>query len=119
MFFECGYLAAFGHNGNKKWERNITKEYGAFEGNHGVGSSLFQSGNSMGLLIDHAGPSYLLKINKRTGRNIWKIDRPKCVSWTTPTVLKTNSSVKLLISSNRWFSVLILRLGKLYGLGMR
>lgn len=99
-FFECGYLAAFGHNGNKKWERNITKEYGAFEGNHGVGSSLFQSGNSIGLLIDHAGPSYLLKINKRTGRNIWKIDRPKCVSWTTPTVFKTNSSVKLLISSN-------------------
>ena len=54
-FFECGYLATFGHNGNKKWERNITKEYGAFEGNHGVGSSLFQSGNSIGLLIDHPG----------------------------------------------------------------
>jgi hypothetical protein len=99
-FFECGYLVAFGHNGKKRWERNIPKEYGPFEGNHGVGSSLFQSGNALGLLIDHAGPSYLLKLNKKTGKNIWKMDRPKRVSWTTPTVLKTDITEKLLLSSN-------------------
>ena len=37
-FFESGDLVALDHQGTKLWQRNLTKEYGAFKGNHGVGS---------------------------------------------------------------------------------
>jgi N-acetylneuraminic acid mutarotase len=100
LFFESGLLLALDHKGNKLWDRTLTKEYGPIEGNHGVGSSLFQSAKSLGLLVDHSGPSYLIKIDKQTGRNDWKMDRPKRVSWSTPTLSKTSTNPTVFISSN-------------------
>tara|TARA_B100001093_G_scaffold146002_2_gene138664 strand:- start:72 stop:2279 length:2208 start_codon:yes stop_codon:yes gene_type:complete len=99
VFFESGKLLAMDHDGEVLWDRTLTDEYGPFEGNHGVGSSLFQSADSLGLLIDHAGPSYLLKIDKATGQNSWKIDRKERVSWSTPTLGRGENEV-VYISSN-------------------
>lgn len=98
-FFESGKMLAISHEGKILWERTLTQEYGSFQGNHGVGSSLFQSVDSLGLLIDHAGPSYLLKINKTDGKNVWKIDREERVSWSTPT-LGRGENERVYLSSN-------------------
>jgi outer membrane protein assembly factor BamB len=54
----------------------------------------------LGLLIDHSGPSYLLRIEKETGKNSWKIDRAERVSWSTPTLAVKEDSELLFISSN-------------------
>ena len=99
-FFESGLLITLNHEGELKWKRTLTEEYGPFKGNHGVGSSLFQSENGLGLLIDHSGPSYLLRIEKETGKNSWKIDRAERVSWSTPTLAVKEDSELLFISSN-------------------
>ena len=85
LFWESGLLLALSHDGNTIWKRHLTEEYGAFQGNHGLGTSLFQAGGKLGLLIDHSGPSYLLKLDKKTGKTDWKTDRPARVSWSTPT----------------------------------
>jgi outer membrane protein assembly factor BamB len=69
-------------------------------GNHGVGSSLFQSKGALGLLIDHSGPSYFLRIDKETGENVWKKDRPERVSWSTPTLCESQGEETVFISSN-------------------
>ena len=100
IFFESGLLFATDHLGNDQWSRNLIDEYGTFEGNHGIGSSLIQSANHLGLLIDHSGPSYLLKIEKKTGETTWKIDRPERVSWSTPTYAYEGGKEYLYISSN-------------------
>jgi outer membrane protein assembly factor BamB len=99
-FFESGLLITLDHEGELKWKRILTEEYGPFEGNHGVGSSLFQSESGLGLLIDHSGPSYLLRIEKETGKNSWKVDRTERVSWSTPTLVVKEDSELLFISSN-------------------
>ena len=100
VFFENGLFIAFTHEGQELWRRSLTEEYGPMEGNHGVGSSLCQLGENLGLLIDHAGPSYLLKVNKKTGGNHWKLDRPERVSWSTPTLIAKDGKEMLFISSN-------------------
>ena len=100
VFFENGLFIAFTHEGQELWRRSLTEEYGPMKGNHGVGSSLCQLGESLGLLIDHAGPSYLLKVNKKTGENEWKIDRPERVSWSSPTLVRKDEKEMLFISSN-------------------
>ena len=100
VFYESGLLLALDHDGNEKWKRHITEDYGKFEGNHGVGTSLFQSNTHLGLLIDHDGPSYLLKINKGTGKTEWQVDRPKRVSWSTPTYNKDQGKEYVYVSSN-------------------
>ena len=100
LFFESGLLVGLDHQGTQLWDRVLTEEYGPIEGNHGLGSSLFQSSDSLGLLVDHSGPSYLLKVNKRTGKNDWKMDRSERVSWSTPTLSITSDGQTVFVSSN-------------------
>ncbi len=99
-FFESGLLIALDHNGKVLWKRSLTEEYGPMLGNHGIGGSLTQSMDSIGLLVDHAGPSYLLSINKKTGENRWKVERPERVSWSSPTLVSKDDQENLFISSN-------------------
>ena len=96
IFFESGDLLALDHKGKKRWHRDIGKDYGPFIGLHGMGASLFQSASRLGLLLDHPDPSYLLCMEKKTGKTAWAVKREKRVSWATPTL----SGNDLLISSN-------------------
>lgn len=95
-FFESGDLIALNFEGDVLWQRNLTKEYGEFKGNHGIGSSLGQTSQAIIVLAEHQGPSYLLSIDKKTGKNLWKNDRSPRVSWTSPLVV----GQKIIISSN-------------------
>jgi outer membrane protein assembly factor BamB len=111
-FFETGLLVAISHQGNIKWKRSVTEEYGAFEGNHGVGTSLVQSEGHLVLLIDHSAEGYLLKIDKKTGKNDWKNDREKRVSWSTPVIDTSISPNRIIISSNGIVEAISLKDGK-------
>ncbi len=99
-FYESGDLVAFDHDGNKRWSRKLTVEFGKFKGGHGVGSSLVGSPGRLLLLIDHDGPSYLLCLDRKTGETIWKADREPRVSWTTPLYLEHEGEGRVIISSN-------------------
>jgi len=99
-FFESGDLIALDPSAELRWQRSLTDEYGDFLGNHGVGSSLVITPQSIVLLIDHDGPSYLLNVDKATGENRWKIDRKARVSWATPLYLVHNDIEQIIVSSN-------------------
>lgn len=99
-FFESGDLFALNHQGETQWHRSLTTDYGEFAGNHGIGSSIAQTESAVILLIDHDGPSYLLSINKVDGTNLWKRDREKRVSWTSPVISTSANLIEILISSN-------------------
>lgn len=99
-FFESGDLLALTHAGEPVWQRSLVKEYGEFQGNHGIGSSLTAAGNSVIVLIDHAGPSYLLAADKASGDNRWKVDRKSRTSWSTPAIRTVGDSTEIVVSSN-------------------
>ena len=100
VFFESGDLLAFNHEGKRLWERKLTEEFGPFKGGHGVGSSLVGVPERLVLLIDHEGPSYLLCVDRVTGKTRWKTSREPRVSWTTPLYLKHKEEEQIIISSN-------------------
>ncbi len=95
-FFETGNLIAFTHQGEIVWQRSLTDDYGKFLGNHGLGSSIAITDSALIILVDHDGPSYLLAVDKATGKTVWKNDRPKTISWCSPIV----SGNQILVSSN-------------------
>ena len=99
-FFESGDLIALNHAGDLRWQRSLTTEYGEFQGNHGVGCSLAQTDDSIIVLIDHSGPSYLLSVDKVNGKNRWKMDREQRVSWSSPLVFKDGDESRIIVSSN-------------------
>lgn len=100
LFFESGDLIALSHTGDVRWQRSLSKDYGVFKGNHGVGSSLAQTENAIFALVDHDGPSYLLAVNKANGENLWKADRETKVSWTSPVVAQLPDRACVIVSSN-------------------
>ncbi len=99
-FFESGDVIALNHAGETVWTRSLTKEYGEFKGNHGIGSSLAQTDESVIVLAEHSGPAYLLSVEKGTGKTIWKKDRTSRVSWSSPIVTAGAEGPEILISSN-------------------
>jgi outer membrane protein assembly factor BamB len=84
--FESGDLIALTHEGTKLWQRPLAKDFGEFKNNHGLGSSLAQSGRAVFAQVDHAGPSYLLAVDKSSGEDLWKAARPNRTAWTSPVV---------------------------------
>lgn len=98
-FFEGGDVFAVSHEGKALWHRSLTKDYGRFENNHGLGSSPAQTDDLVIINIEHKGPSYLLALNKKTGETVWKTERPSGSSWTSPIVAETTRGAQIIVSS--------------------
>lgn len=98
-FFESGDVVALSHAGELKWERSLSKDYGAFKNNHGIASSPTQTEKAVLILIDDMGASYLVALDKATGKNLWKADRKSRSSWTSPVVAQLNGKAVVLVSS--------------------
>ena len=84
-FFGTGDVFCIDAGGNLVWQRSLADEYGQFENRFGHTSSPAILGDLLFLQCDHYGDSYLLAIDKRTGENRWKRDRPGVWhSWSSP-----------------------------------
>ena len=97
-FFETGNLVALDHRGQLRWERRLTEEFGEFGGRHGIASSLRLCQSGVMALVAHDGPSYLICVDPETGKTVWKTDRRKKVSWTTPAVMQFDGRELALVS---------------------
>lgn len=103
-----GFLKAFDFDGKELWTRDIQKDYGRFGLNHGYGSSPMLHEESLYVQVLHGmqtdDPSYVLRIDKKTGKTVWRVERPtKAVhespdSYTTPMLAKVGKGLELIIS---------------------
>lgn len=75
-----GLLRALDFDGKELWLRDIQKDYGAFGLNWGYASSPLLYEDSLYVPVLHGmktdDPSYLLRIDKKTGKTIWRVERP-------------------------------------------
>ncbi len=100
VFFESGDLFAFDHQGKQIWRRKLACDYGDFRGLHGIGSSIALTEHTVITLVADSGPSYLLSIDKATGKNIWKTDLPQSVSWATPVIASYQGRSQIVINTS-------------------
>lgn len=99
-FFESGELAALDHRGKTLWSRSLVKEYGKLENEFGIGQSLAQNADTIFVLVDDPGVAYLLAVDKKTGKNRWKVAREPRKSWTSPVITKHLGRELLIVSAN-------------------
>jgi outer membrane protein assembly factor BamB len=97
--FENGDLVAWTHDGEQIWQRSLVSDYGAIDNQHCIAASPLQTSDHIFVLVDHKGPSYLLKINKLDGKTDWKADREGRMSWASPVMITVNQKPYVLISS--------------------
>jgi len=98
-FFESGDLVALDPQGQVRWQRDLLTDYGKYEGRFGLGGSPAQVADRVFVLADNEGPSYLLAVEKQTGKTLWKTDRESRTSWTSPMVLNVAGTPQIVVSS--------------------
>jgi outer membrane protein assembly factor BamB len=103
-----GILKAFDWKGTELWSRDIQADYGRFGLNWGYASSPLLQGDALYVQVLHGmktdDPSYLLKIDKITGKTLWRVERLTDApnespdSYTTPTWIDANGRSELIIT---------------------
>lgn len=88
------YLAAYDHEGNVQWRRNLGQFYS--EHGHGVSPMLFE--NMVILPNDQKGPSSIVAFNKETGETVWSTLRNvRRTSYATPIIFRDGEKKPQLI----------------------
>lgn len=103
-----GFLRGFDLSGKALWVRDIQKEYGRFGLNWGYGSSPLLHETSLYLQVLHGmrtdDPSYVMRIDKMTGKTIWRVERPTKAlrespdAYSTPTLVRSGTTTELVIT---------------------
>jgi outer membrane protein assembly factor BamB len=103
-----GILKGFDFKGNELWARDIQKDYGKFGLNWGYASSPLLFEDSLYVQVLHgmhtSDPSYVLRVDKKTGRTLWRVVRAtKAIrespdSYSTPTLVWVDKKPQLVIS---------------------
>jgi outer membrane protein assembly factor BamB len=103
-----GVLKGFDFSGNELWSRNIQKDYGEFGLNWGYASSPLLFEDSLYVQVLHGmktdDPSYVLRIDRKTGKTRWKVERPTDAirespdSYSTPALLRYGKTTELVIT---------------------
>ncbi|MFP5260653.1 MAG: PQQ-binding-like beta-propeller repeat protein [Blastocatellia bacterium] len=103
-----GVLKGFDFNGNEVWARDIQKDYGKFGLNWGYASSPLLFEDSLYVQVLHGmrtdDPSYVLRIDKKSGKTVWRVERPTNAitespdSYTTPALLRYDNKAEIVIT---------------------
>ena len=103
-----GILKAFDFSGRELWARDIQKDYGAFGLNWGYASSPLLFEDSLYVQVLHGmrtdDPSYVLRIDKKTGKTVWRVERPTTAirespdAYTTPALLRYGKTTEIVVA---------------------
>jgi outer membrane protein assembly factor BamB len=92
-----GALQCHDFSGKEIWSRNIEDDFGAFGLNHGYASSPLLYDGKLYLQVLHGmrtdAPSYVLAIDKTTGKDVWRVERPTDAVFESPDSYSTPSIV--------------------------
>ena len=80
--------------GNVKWEKAIGTMYK--RNTFGEGSSPALYGDTLVILQDHEGDSFITALDKRTGDVLWKVDRDERTTWSSPIVVESDGKAQVI-----------------------
>ena len=103
-----GVLKAFDFAGKELWMRDIQRDYGRFGLQWGYASSPLLFEDALFVQVLHGmhtdDPSYLLRIDKTSGKTIWRTERPTRArfespdAYTTPALLRYGTTTEIVVT---------------------
>jgi outer membrane protein assembly factor BamB len=105
-------MVALDLKGARVWQRHFGKELGTFDIEWGHSSSPTIFEDALILLCDNNNASFLLSVDKRTGKERWRVARgPKRQSYSTPFLVP--GGTELIVNSSQRVDVYSPRTGEL------
>jgi len=96
-FFGSHGLYSLTLDGELVWETDLGDM--RVEHEHGEGSSPTLHGDTLIVNWDHEGQSFLVALDKRTGRERWKVNRDESTSWASPVVVEHGGKHQVVVSA--------------------
>jgi len=96
-YFGSRGLYCLDMDGNLIWEKDIGLMMKS--GTFGEGSCPIIHGNTIVILQDHEGQSFIIALDKKTGDELWRIDRDERTSWTTPIVVEVDGKPQVIVAA--------------------
>ncbi|CAN5799341.1 PQQ-binding-like beta-propeller repeat protein [soil metagenome] len=103
-----GILKSFDFSGTELWTRDIQKDYGRFGLNWGYASSPLLHRDALYVQVLHGmktdDPSYVMRIDAKSGKTLWKVDRPTDAiqespdAYSTPALLEYGGKTEIVVT---------------------
>lgn len=88
FFAEFG-LVSYNNDGQVRW----TSRLGPFKNFYGMAGSPIIEGSTVALVCDQQAGSFVIALDRATGRQLWKTDRPRMIiGWSTPMVFRPDAT---------------------------
>jgi outer membrane protein assembly factor BamB len=94
--FATGDLVCYDRDGDLVWYRSLVGDYPTVGNNVGMAASPTIWNDVLLICMENVGESFATGINKHTGVNRWRIDRPRGINWVSPIVTKTGGQPEVL-----------------------
>jgi outer membrane protein assembly factor BamB len=110
--FFAGYgLLSYDREGKERWRLPL----GPFTNFHGMGASPVLADGKVLMICDQDQDAYLLAVDQRTGKPVWKVERPEMVhSFSSPIVYRPASGpAELIVPGSYQMTSYEVRTGKL------
>jgi outer membrane protein assembly factor BamB len=109
-FFGSRGLYCLTMDGGVKWKA----EFGQMKTRNefGEGSSPALYGDTIVVCWDHEGEDFIVALNKKTGKEKWRIPRDESTSWTTPIVIEANGKPQVVTIATNFIRAYDLSTGK-------
>ncbi len=92
-------LACLDAAGNLVWYRSLTGDYPTVGNNVGMASSPVLWKDLLLIAVENAGESFGVAIDKKTGKNRWRVARPRGINWVTPAVIEHGGRAEAVFQS--------------------
>jgi outer membrane protein assembly factor BamB len=96
-FFGSRGLYALDMKGNLQWEKDL----GDMNIKMGFGEAASPALHRDRLVVnwDHEGASFIVALDKRTGKELWRVPRDEKTSWATPLVVESGGRAQVITSA--------------------
>jgi outer membrane protein assembly factor BamB len=99
-YFESFGIYAYDMNGTLRWQKDLGDK--RMRNQFGEGSTPVLHGNTLVVVWDHLnGKSFVVALDKRDGRELWRVAREEIDTWATPLVLEVNGRPQVIVPAMR------------------
>jgi outer membrane protein assembly factor BamB len=95
-YFESFGLYAYDLDGKLLWEKDLGDK--RMRNQFGEGSTPAIHGNTLVVVWDHiGGESFIVALDKRDGKELWRMPRKEIDTWATPLILEVNGRAQVIV----------------------
>ena len=98
-WFESRGMSVYDMNGKLVWEKDLGDK--RMRNQFGEGSTPALYRDRVIVVWDHQGQSFVVALNKLTGEEIWRVNRPEIDTWATPLVVEHDGKAQVIVPGMR------------------